>query len=162
VAGAAYTEAEDDLEAAFGGAVPVDVEVAAGLDVRAGYRFHHGFAGEVQVQWSPKSDIKFSNVNALELESLTATANVKAYFYTGRAQPFLLVGAGLMHFDVNDKRGFGLKEKGEGFAARFGGGMDLYLNSNVVFVLEGGYVLPTGDVDGLDYASFTVGLQYRF
>ena len=36
------------------------------------------------------------------------------------------------------------------------------LNSNVVFVLEGGYVLPTGDVDGLDYVSFAFGLQYRF
>ena len=67
-----------------------------------------------------------------------------------------------MHFDAKDKLGLGVREKGEGFAARFGGGVDIYLSSNIVFVFEGGYVLPTGDVDGLDYASFAVGFQYRF
>ena len=166
VAGAAYTEVEEDLEkeslVALGYIIPVDVELAVGLDARVGYRFHPRFAGEVQVQWSPKADIEFANVEFLKLETLTFTGNVKGYLLTGRIQPFLLAGAGLMHFDVKDKLGLGLREKGEGFAARFGGGVDIYFSSNIVFVLEGGYVLPTGDVDGLDYASFAFGLQYRF
>jgi opacity protein-like surface antigen len=162
VAGAAYTQLEGDLEDAFGNAVRVDVEVAAGLDTRVGYRFHPRFAGELQLQWSPDKGIGVANVSALEIESLVFTANIKNYLTTGRAQPYLLAGIGLMHFDVKDKLGLGLKAKGEGFAARFGGGMDLYFTSNVVFFLEGGYVLPTGDADGLDYASFAFGLLYRF
>jgi opacity protein-like surface antigen len=164
LAGAVYTEVEDDLEklASVGYFIDVDVEVPPGLDARVGYRFHPHLAGEVQIQWFPKADIEFFDVNVLELETLTFTGNVKGYLLTGRIQPFLLVGAGLMHFDVKDKVGVGLRAKGEGFAARFGGGVDFYINSNVVFVLEGGYVLPTGDVDGLDYASFSFEFQYRF
>jgi len=162
LAGAVYTEVEDDLEAAFGGTIPVDVEVPPGLDARVGYRFHPHLAGEVQIQWFPKADIEFFDVNVLELETLTFTGNVKGYLLTGRIQPFLLVGAGLMHFDTKDKLGLFLSAKGEDFAARFGGGVDIYITPNIAAVIDGGYVLPTGDVDGLDYVSFSVGFQYRF
>ena len=152
---------EDDLEKAFGG-IPVDVEIPPGLDVRVGYRFHPRLAGEVQLQWFPKTDIEFADVKALKLETLTLTGNLKGYLLTGRIQPFLLVGAGLMHFDAKDALGLGLRAKGEGFAARFGGGVDVYLNRNFLLALDTSYVLPTGDVDGLDQVSFSLGLQYRF
>ena len=67
-----------------------------------------------------------------------------------------------MHVDAKDKLGLGLRAKGEDFAARFGGGVDLYLNRNFVVALDTSYVLPTGDLDGLDHVSFSLGLQYRF
>ncbi len=165
VAGAAYTEVEDDLEdlaAALGYTIPVDVEVPPGLDARVGYRFHPRLAGEVQLQWFPEADIEFFDVKALELETLIFTGNVKGYLLTGRIQPFLLVGAGLMHFDVKDKLGVGLRAKEEDFAARFGGGVDVYFDPNIAVVIDAGNVLPTGDLDGLDYVSFSVGFQYRF
>jgi hypothetical protein len=63
---------------------------------------------------------------------------------------------------VKDKVGVGLRAKGEDFAARFGGGVDIYFNPNIAVVIDAGYVLPTGDLDGLDYVSFSVGFQYRF
>jgi opacity protein-like surface antigen len=166
LAGAAYTEVEDDLEkeslAELGYVIPVDVEVPPGLDARVGYRFHPRLAGEVQFQWFPKADIEFADVKAMKLETLTLTGNAKGYLLTGRVQPFLLVGVGLMHFDAKDKLGLGLRAKGEGFAARFGGGVDVYLNRNFLLALDTSYVLPTGDVDGLDHVSFSLGLQYRF
>ncbi len=162
LAGAAYTEVKDDLEKALPAGISVDVEVPPGLDARVGYRFHRRLAGEVQLQWFPKADIEFADTKALKLETLTVTANAKGYLLTGRIQPFLLVGAGLMHFDAKDTLGLGLRAKGEGFAARFGGGVDVYLNRNFLLALDAGYVLPTGDVDGLDYVSFSLGLQYRF
>ncbi len=140
----------------------VDVEVSPGVDVRVGYRFHPRIAGEVQFQWFPKANIEFANIKLLKLETLSLTANAKGYLLTGRVQPFLLVGAGLMHFDVKDSLGFGQSAKGEDFAARFGGGVDFYLNRNFVFAVDTSYVLPTGDVDGLDHVSFSFGIQYRF
>ena len=166
VGGVAYTEVEDDLEkdllAAIGYVVPVDVEVPGGLDVRVGYRFHPRFAGEVQLQWLPKADIELADVKALKLETLTLTGNAKGYILTGRIQPFLLVGAGLMHFDRKDTVGLGLSGDGEGFAARFGGGVDIYVDPSIVVALDVSYVVPTGDVDGLDHVSFSLGLQYHF
>ena len=163
--GAAYTKVENDLEdslAALGYAFSVDIEVPAGLDARAGYRFHPRIAGEVQLQWFPKAQIEIEDIDALDLETLVFTGNAKGYLLTGRFQPFLLVGGGLMHFDVKDDLGLGAREKGNAFAARFGGGMDVYLNRNFVVALDTGYVLPTGDADGLDHVSFSLGLQYRF
>ncbi len=166
LAGGVYTEVKDDLEkaslAALGYVIPVDVEVPPGLDARVGYRFHPRLAGEVQLQWFPKADIEFADIKALKLETLTLTANAKGYLLTGRVQPFLLVGAGLMHFEVKDRLGLGLSTKAEDFAARFGGGVDFYLNRNLVFAFDTSYVLPTDDLDGLDHVSFSLGLQYRF
>ncbi len=166
LAGAVYTKAEDDLEKALladlGYAVPVDVEIPPGLDARVGYRFHRRLAGEVQLQWFPKADIELAEVKAMKLETLTLSGNLKGYLLTGRVQPFLLVGAGFMHSKAEDQLGLGVSEKGEGFAARFGGGVDVYLNPNFVLALDTSYVLPTGDVEGLDHVSFSLGLQYRF
>ena len=88
--------------------------------------------------------------------------NSKAYLLTGRIQPFLLVGAGFMHFDAKDALDLNLSVNGDAFAARFGGGLDVYLSPNVVIALDGSYVLPTGDADGLNYVSWSLGLQYRF
>ena len=164
--GAFYTEVKDDLEkeslAALGYVIPVDVEVPPGLDARVGYRFHPRLAGELQLQWFPKADIEFADVKALKLETLTLTGNVKGYLLTGRIQPFLLVGAGLMHFDAKDTLGLGVSTKGEDFAARFGGGVDGYLHRNLLFALDTSYVLPIGDADGLEHVSWSLGFQYRF
>ncbi len=165
--GAVYTEVKDDLEkeslAALGYVIPVDVEAPPGLDARVGYRFHRRLAGEVQLQWFPKADIEFADTKALKLETLTVTANAKGYLLTGRIQPFVVAGAGLMHFKSKDNLDFRvIKSNGDGFATRFGAGVDFYVTENIVAVGEGGYVLPFGPADGLDYVFWSVGLQSRF
>ena len=101
-------------------------------------------------------------MDAIELETLTFTGNVKGYLLTGRVQPFLLAGVGLMQVEAKDTVGVGLSIEEEDFAARFGGGVDFYINPNIAVVIDVGYVLPTGDLDGLDYVSFSGGFQYRF
>jgi opacity protein-like surface antigen len=47
-------------------------------------------------------------------------------------------------------------------ALRFGGGLDFYLTENIVVSAEASYLMPTGKLNGLDYYSIGVGLQYRF
>jgi len=46
--------------------------------------------------------------------------------------------------------------------ARFGGGLDFYITESIVASAGVDYLLPTGDVEDLDYVSFGWGLQYRF
>ena len=188
-AGAWYPEVKDDVDDAieppppalvdlydqckpqkcFGGTI--DTENPLGFGAQVGYRFHPHLAGEVELQWFSKaktdhtygSGVNKNTVTIIRVETLTLTGNVKGYLLTGRIQPFLLAGAGLMHFNAKDKFDFGIiKNKGDGFAARFGAGIDFYLNKNIVAVLQGGYVLPVGPADGLDFVSWSAGLQYRF
>ena len=54
------------------------------------------------------------------------------------------------------------KTKGDAFATRFGAGIDFYVTNHIVGVAQGGYMLPFGSADGLDYVYWSVGLQYRF
>jgi opacity protein-like surface antigen len=186
--GTFYTEVEDDIDDALEAPLPesprwltnpgfsghVDSEKPLGLGVRAGYRFHPRLAGEVQFQWFTNSevdftghpvadpDIKIRKMKIVKIETLTLMGNVKGYALTGRIQPFVLAGGGLIHYDVEDKVGLGEGSKGDDFAARFGGGVDLYFNRNIVLVLESSYVLPTGGASDLDQVQVSVGLNYRF
>lgn len=119
----------------------------------------------------------------LELESLVFTTNVKGHLMTGRYQPFVLLGLGFMRMESKTRdvspaalpRPPGCpadlsiscfsaqaRERITKVAARFGGGLDFYLTENVVVSAEGSYLMPTGKLSGLDYYSFSLGLQYRF
>jgi len=174
MAGAWYTDVHDDVKDLVDGLAPVnpwsgtrvDVEYPLGLGARAGYRFHPRLAGELEFQWFSKAKVELdddqSTVNAIKIETLTLMGNVKGYLFTGRVQPFVLAGVGFMHLNGNDKLSLGVETSGDEFAARFGGGVDLYVNRNFVVVVEGGYVLPTGDLDNLNQVIWSVGLQYRF
>ena len=96
------------------------------------------------------------------------TANVKGYFLTGRYQPFLLVGGGGMTAESKVKLqspGGGVASASErlnGFAMRFGGGIDLYATKHVVVSVGADYVLPFSDLEDLDYVSIGWGFEYRF
>lgn len=118
-----------------------------------------------------------------DLESLVMTTNVKGHLMTGRYQPFVLAGLGFMRMET---KGRDVTPNAEAtteicqppltdpchapqesdrrveVALRFGGGLDFYLTENVVISAEGSYLMPTGKLDGLDYYTFAVGLQYRF
>ena len=91
---------------------------------------------------------------------VTTTVDAKGYLLTGRVQPFALIGVGGM-VAMGDGIG-GNTEDESGFVARFGGGVDVYLNREVALSVSGNYVLGTGGVDDLSYASFGIGLLYRF
>ena len=94
---------------------------------------------------------------------MVVTANVKGYFLTGRYQPFLLVGGGGMTAEAKVRAlGLSASERLNGFAMRFGGGIDLYATKHVVVSVGTDYVLPFGDLKDLDYISIGWGFEYRF
>ena len=168
---------EDDAEADFQGELGPDVNLSVdnsfGVNGRVGYRCHQYFSAEVEVEWldgfsSDLTEPGFTQLADVEFEPVVVTTNLKGYFLTGRYQPFLLAGAGVMTADIKLQNpvglGFtGLKSESENeFALRFGAGIDLYATKHVVVSIEADYVLPFGDLDALDYITVSWGLQYRF
>jgi len=175
--GTFYLDVKDDLDEtldALGLSGHTEEEEPLGFGARVGYRFLPNLAGEVQFQWYSGAKVRFTGnvlgdpktqfeqTTFLKLETLTLTGNLKAYLLTGRIQPFLLAGGGLIHHDTEDVRGIGQGGKGDDFTGRFGGGIDLYFNRNVVLVLDTSYLLTTGDADHLDQVQISVGINYRF
>lgn len=116
-------------------------------------------------------------------DTTTATANARVHVPFGRLQPFALVGAGMtttrsevrVEFAAIDAvfgggdppepsvpYGASESERSNGFAMRFGGGLEVYATEHVAVGLGFDYVLPFGDAEDFDYMAITWGLLYRF
>jgi len=150
--------------------VVADFQNSFGVNGRAGYRCHPRFSAEVEVEWldgfeTVISDSKFGKIFAFDAEPLVVTVNTKGYLLTGRYQPFVLLGMGAMMADLGVRNlvaGLSGSVSETGFAMRLGGGIDFYATKHVVVSVEADYVLPFDDLEGLDYISIGLGLQYRF
>lgn len=165
VEGASYTKLADDLEnalAALGYVATIDTDIGAGFNLYGGYRTHPNFALEAEFEMIPSTDLDAFGIKFADLEAWAFTGNLKMLALTGKIQPFGVVGVGVFHGKLEDSRGVGIGASGSGFAARFGGGVDLYSTEKIALSARATYVLPTGDVEGLDYVSFGAGVQYRF
>lgn len=166
VSGASYTEianfVEDELRG-VGVPVNVDTDTGVGFDLYGGYRAHPNIAVEAEFEMIPATDLKLSGFGRVaEIETWTLTSNFKVFPITGKAQPFLLVGIGLLHGKLEDTLGQGISESDIDFAARFGGGADFYITEHLALTAKVSYVLATGVDDVLDYVSFGGGAAYRF
>ena len=143
-----------------------------GVDLRGGYRIHRNLAAELQFMWWSGPNIKVGTAKkAVDLESWTATANLKGYLLTkeieaalagGRIQPFVTVGVGWMQFDLVDKLDLGIDSDGEDLAVRFGGGIEFHAPGGTGLYMDATYVMATGDIDGLDYFGLLIGVIYGF
>jgi opacity protein-like surface antigen len=182
----------------------VNASGSVGVNARVGYRMRPWFAGELQVEYVPPlyTEVEIENktlgttgtsaatqVAIVETmpsrhELVTATANARIFFPTGRVQPYMLGGMGFVYSQttgdylshcVKGPRclkptnrnppvdvGSGALENGLDFAFRAGGGVDLYLNEHFVLNWEATAVIPTGKLDKLNYYSFSWGVAYRF
>lgn len=145
----------------FGGSVNTDDPF--GVNVRAGYRINPNIAAEVQYEWLSQADIDVSGTTFAKIDTWALTVNGKGYILTGRYQPFVVVGLGVMKVELEDTLGFiGSEGTFEDFVARMGGGIEVYITPNVVGNFDITYMLPASDVKDVDYVSFGLGLQYRF
>jgi opacity protein-like surface antigen len=163
-------DAEEALEDELSSSVSVDTSTKEnfGINGRIGYRFHSHFAAEFEGEWHGPFDGKHKVGNVefamSEVETLVFTANAKGYLFKDRFQPYAVLGAGVMgsFHNIQYAAGGESYERSTGFAARFGGGADLYITEHIVLNAEIRYVLPTGAVEGLDMISFGWAVQYRF
>lgn len=160
VQGGVYTQFDDQLKDSFGG--NFDTDTAVGFDVFAGYRVYRYVAAELEFEMLPAADTDVSGLGKLgSLATWAFTTNLKLLPLAGRVQPFALAGIGALHAKVSAS-GSAVDESDADFAARFGGGVDVYVTDHIVVWARSTYVLPTGSVDFVDYVDFGGGLQYRF
>ncbi len=153
--------------------IDLDMDGSLGINGQIGYRFHPHFAAEFQVEWldgfdgdasdSTLASGKFADFN---VDPWAITGSLKAYLLTGRYQPYLSAGAGILtvRAKLKDKTGLGLSnsERITDATGRFGGGVDIYVTENFLATVGASYVLPNGDVSDFDYVSITWGIAYRF
>ena len=177
----------------------VDLDELWGAGAVVGYRASPHLALEFEGEWiadSSESSFTIDNTGdrgKIEVDDLwTVTANVRVYPFTGRFQPFGIVGFGLYHADV-DARGesngnttTGInddppppddlyedipadfsyrssKTKTDG-VLRAGLGLDAYVTPEIAIETKVDYVLPFTDTGLIttDYLSVRVGVLYRF
>jgi len=150
----------DEFSDALG--VDASAEFGIGAQLFAGYRLHPRIAAQVRWEWLGDIDVRERSLDAFTLEGWTLTADAKGYLATGFAQPFLLVGAGVMHAETSGRSAAAVPIDGTDFAARFGAGLEVYITDHVVGLVDATYVLPTGSVADLDYISIGFGIAYRF
>jgi hypothetical protein len=149
------------------GSVRANSKAAAGANFRVGYRMHPRVASEVHFEWLTPAGISLSgdvdDPRAFEVQSWVVSANLKGYVLTGGSvQPFLLVGAGMMSAELDDKGNYGFAVDDFSFVGRMGGGLEYYFTPHLVGTVDLTYVLPVGDLDTFHFISGGLGLQYRF
>ncbi len=143
----------------------LDVDNTFGFNVEAGYRMAQLFALGAEFEWTDA----FQSGGALRIGTYSIGIPFRLYplarlFDPGaianRFQPFIKLAPTWQwaERDINGEQDDG---KG-GFVGRMGGGLDVYLTDNFVFVTSALYNWPTGNIDSLGYWSFGAGLQYRF
>jgi opacity protein-like surface antigen len=104
------------------------------------------------------------------IEPIVATLNARGYLATGRWQPYMLFGSGLMYLAFDDEATCkplsmcGRDVELVSYALRVGGGLEYYMTERFVLTLGASYVLPlTGAAKDFDYVSIEpFGITYRF
>jgi hypothetical protein len=148
-AGASYAFEQFDGNAGDPG--PDD---AWGYHLAGGFRFNEWFALEVTWEHFPAFDDSTGDV-----EAWMAGLNGKLYPLHGFIQPYLLAGAGWAAID--DTRAGSMRDS-SGIAARFAGGLEVYITRNFGGFAEVSYFLPTGGRSDYDLVPLSFGLFYRF
>jgi opacity protein-like surface antigen len=118
-----------------------------------------GFTGDVLAEGQGR-------ISRFFLDVLVGTVNFKAYLLTGRFQPYGLVGIGAMTIDsrIDDVVGnAGSKSTSNTmFAARFGGGIDVYVTKHIVAKAGVDYLMPISGIRNFEALIVDAGLEYRF
>jgi hypothetical protein len=111
--------------------------------------------------------LSFRGAKARKRELDTHLINVSIRFAgpRGRYQPDALVAGGVLianHAHVEEPGAPRPWAVETGLAARFGRGIDVYLNRHFVIYLGGTYEVATTDVKSQKYGTPGIGFQYRF
>jgi opacity protein-like surface antigen len=156
------------------------------VEGHAGYRCHPRYSVALSLEYFGGFDTQWIGVLGTggdDIDIFAATVDIKGYMMTGRYQPYLLLGGGTMHIDTKvtnptgyvtienetpppDKltiRGPVIQSRDHmDFVFRFGGGFDVYATDHVVVNIGASYLLPLGEVSGVDLFTVGGGIEYRF
>ena len=144
----------------FNDANNLNIDDSIGFNARGGYRALSWLSAEVQGEWLAKFNIDFGDDSG-DLEMHMIGGNLRLNLPTGLIQPYALFGGGWMHADLSGA-GAPSGYEGDGAFARVGGGMEFYPWPWLAIDAGVSYVIPTGDVDNLQFLSISWGALYRF
>lgn len=135
--------------------------IPGGQDDAASIAFRGGYRGEpwLAVELLGEVLTTFEGTGPLDndVRGYAVTVNAKVLAPLGRVEPWLEAGVGLLDMD-QDRR----SHRQEDFVFRSAVGLDLHVTPHWAVYGEAAYLLPTGDVERYDYATFGGGLLYRF
>lgn len=134
--------------------LPGRYDDAVDIAFRAGYRGMPWLAVEMLGEVLTTFDGKDAPNG--DVDGFLVSLNARAIAPLGRVEPWLMAGLGVLDVDTDRS------SRQEDFAFRSAAGVDLYLNPSWVLYGEASYLLPTGDVDRFDYATFGAGILFRF
>jgi hypothetical protein len=185
------TSLSDEIEDSSGykaspfNGVDLDADPSIGFNAEAGYRIlpwlsiaaHVEYLAEISV--SPGDSGRASPQSGSEVltgETWALTADARLFPLTGRLQPFLVVGAGWLWVNTNDEPVVQTSTGNDpmlepidtdlgsrnGFVARAGGGIDIYLTDAFFLTTQVTYVIPVDRVQDFDYVSVAWGFGYQF
>ncbi len=146
-----------------------DVDNGFGGAVFAGYRVHSNVSIEVRGEYLEGFDIEppadaGASFRDAELDGFLITAGPKIYPFTGSLQPFVGLGIGVMRGELEGRRVDGTRfgDRATDAVIRPAAGLDFFVSENLVLNVEAAYVSPGGNLENLDFASFSSGLTFRF
>jgi opacity protein-like surface antigen len=141
--------------------------VAPRFDAKAGYWIHPNLAAEANLRKFEKGQVETAGAVRDDAAGWSATANAKGYPWTGRVQPYGLVGMGVLFGRV--RQAVGMPHADSAFVTRFGGGADFYATENVVLNVDVSYMYTPGELNvggdtsvRPDLIPVVFGLRYRF
>jgi opacity protein-like surface antigen len=151
----------------------VSVDDTFGMNGQVGFRFHPHFAAEFNFEWLDGFDGDLSedttmsdHFSDISVKPWVVSLNMKGYLLTGRYQPYLSAGGGIMSLSVKltDVAGTAdsTSDRIVDFTGRFGGGIDIYLTENFLVTAGASYMLGNGDVGDYKFGTATMGFGYRF
>jgi len=132
-----------------------DLEPSGGLDIKLGYRHGARFGSEIEGEWM---QLYGAEEGGGGVETWFATANGKVHVLTGRVQPFVAAGFGLVY--LNDTRDVGGEGKSLGVGGKVGAGLEVYLNPDLLVAPEVRFNWSAGT--DIELRTVTVGLGLEF
>lgn len=151
---------------------PYSVDDSLGFNLRYGQRLQSWFALELEYEWMKGFEIAQADgvvIGTYDPDVVTLNGRFILPFW--RTHPYLLVGGGLITYEMTFEPNFAVfNVSGSGFAFRTGGGVEVYLTKHIVVNAEATFLINTDRfelakapaIEDLYYLSISGGLAYRF
>ncbi|MGH8611735.1 MAG: porin family protein [Gammaproteobacteria bacterium] len=149
-----------------------------GANFRGGYRFNDYLAIEGLYEYmddfgASRTSRNLQRKASASIQTHNFSLLAKVIFPTlglPQLQPFVMGGIGFLNANGSGKlevRGTTVAEDIEApsdteFAGRVDGGVDYFFTPELSTFFDVGYVIPTGDLSGMNYLSLGAGVKYSF